>query len=338
MSAEKGQESPEKSQESPKKGQQEKTRLHPRNKNRERYDLNALVISNPELIRYVTPNKYGEDSVNFSDPMAVRILNKALLNHYYGIKNWEFPEENLCPPIPGRADYIHHMADLLCENNFGVIPTGDKVTCYDIGVGASCIYPIIGVTEYDWKFIGSDIDPKSIESAKQIVNSNPSLKGKIECRLQENPKDTFYGVIGKEDKIDVSICNPPFHSSAEEAQKASRRKVRNLTGEHVKTPTLNFSGINHELITDGGEYKFIHSMVSESKKFSKNCYWFSTLVSKQSNLKGIYKLLDKVETTQVKTIPMGTGNKATRIVAWTFLSKEEQQEWRETRWKEQKES
>jgi len=159
------------------------TRLHSRNKNRERYDLNALTTSNPELVNYVKPNKYGEDSVDFSNPVAVKALNKALLNHYYGIKNWEFPDENLCPPIPGRADYIHQIADVLAENNFDTIPRGDKITCLDIGVGASCIYPIIGVTEYGWKFIGSDIDPKSIESAKNIVNSNSSLKDKIECRL-----------------------------------------------------------------------------------------------------------------------------------------------------------
>ena len=315
------------------KSQQEKTRLHSRNKNRERYDLSALISSNPELVNYVKPNKYGEDSVDFSNPIAVKILNKALLNHYYGIKNWEFPDENLCPPIPGRADYIHHIADLLCENNFGAIPTGDKITCFDIGVGANCIYPIIGVTEYDWKFIGSDIDPKSIESAKNIIKSNLSLKGKIECRLQENIKDYFYGIIGREDKIDLSICNPPYHSSFVEAQKVTRRKVKNLSGKKVKTPKLNLAGISNELICDGGEYKFIHNMIRESKKFSKNCYWFSTLVSKQSNLKGIYKSLKKIEANQIKTIPMGTGNKSSRIVAWTFLSKEEQKEWRETRWK-----
>ncbi len=74
-------------------------------------------------------------------------------------------------------------------------------------------------------------------------------------------------------------------------------------------------------------------MIRESKKFSKNFYWFSTLVSKRSNLKGIYKSLEKIEANQIKRIPMGTGNKSSRIVAWTFLSREEQKEWRETRWK-----
>ena len=317
------------------KRQQEKTRLHSRNRNRERYDLGALMTSNPELVNFVRPSKYGVDSIDFSNPIAVKVLNKALLNHYYGIKNWEFPDENLCPPIPGRADYIHHIADLLGENNFDTIPIGDKIKCFDIGVGANCIYPIIGVIEYGWKFIGSDIDLKSIESAKNIVNSNSSLKDMVEIRLQEDRKDIFSGIIAGEERIDLSICNPPFHSSSEVAQKGTRRKVKNLSGKIVKVPTLNFAGIGNELIYEGGEYKFILNMVGESKGFSKNFYWFSTLVSKQSNLKGIYKSLEKVEATHTKTISMGTGNKSSRIVAWTFLSKEEQKEWRENRWKKQ---
>ncbi|WP_321998119.1 23S rRNA (adenine(1618)-N(6))-methyltransferase RlmF [Draconibacterium orientale] len=315
------------------KRQEEKTRLHPRNKNRKRYDLNALITSNPELVNYVRSNKYGDDSIDYSNPVAVKALNKAILNYYYGIKNWDFPDVNLCPPVPGRADYIHHIADLLAENNFGTIPFGDKITCFDVGVGASCIYPLIGVTEYNWKFIGSDIDPKSIKSANNIVNSNPSLNGKIECRLQKSRKNVFIGIVGSVDKIDCSICNPPFHSSFEDAQKGTRRKIKNLSGKKEKAPTLNFAGISNELICDGGESKFIHKMVMESKKFSKNCFWFSTLVSKQSNLKGIYKSLKEIEASQIKTIPMGTGNKTSRIVAWTFFSKEEQKAWRKTRWK-----
>ena len=315
-----------------------KSSLHPRNKNRERYDLNALVESNPELAMHVKPNKYGDDSVDFSNPEAVKILNKGLLHHYYGIKNWNFPDENLCPPIPGRADYIHHMADLLREHNFGKIPTGNKITCLDVGVGASCIYPILGVTEYGWNFIGSDINPKSIESSKHIVESNPVLKDKVTFRLQENTKDIFYGILTREDKVDITVCNPPFHATIEDAQRGTKRKVQNLSGKKVKTPELNFAGIYNELVCDGGESKFITNMVRESQKFSKNCYWFSTLVSKQSNLNGIYKTLDRYEAVDVKTIAMGTGNKSSRIVAWTFLSKLEQKEWKLTRWADKKPS
>ena len=311
---------------------QEKSRLHARNKNRERYDLAALMASNPELKEFIVLNKHGVDSIDFSNPKAVKVLNKALLHYYYGIKNWNFPDNNLCPPIPGRADYLHHIADILTEGNIGDLPVGNAVTCLDIGVGSNCIYPIIGVTEYDWNFIGSDIDPKSIASAQRIIDANASLALKIECRLQESPTAIFRDVIKEEEKIDFTMCNPPFHASMEEAQKGTRRKIKNLSGKKVKKPELNFAGISNELICEGGEHQFIQDMIGESKSFSTNCYWFSTLVSKQSNLKGIYKALNKISVQQVKTIPMGTGNKSSRIVAWSFLSIEEQKEWRTTRW------
>ena len=312
---------------------QEKVRLHIRNKNRERYDLEALKVAVPELADHITINKYEAESVDFANPVAVKLLNKALLSHYYDIKNWEFPVENLVPPIPGRADYLHYMADLLGQSNFGDLPEGDKIKVLDIGVGASCIYPIIGVTEYGWNFIGSDVDAQSIESSTNIVNSNPSLEGKVECRLQENPKAFFAGILNDDEKIDFSMCNPPFHSSTEEAQKVSHRKVKNLSGKKTAKVELNFAGISNELICEGGEAKFIHSMITESQDFAKNCFWFTTLVSKQSNLKGIYKSLNEMEVAQIKTIPIGTGNKSSRIIAWSFLSKEEQKEWRETRWR-----
>jgi len=312
---------------------QEETRLHPRNKNRDRYDLEALIVAVQDLADYVKPNKFGDDTVDFSNPLAVKLLNKALLSHYYGIKYWEFPEDNLVPPIPGRADYIHHAADVLTQSNFGRMPAGNKITCLDIGVGANCIYPILGVVEYGWDFIGADINATSIASAQNIVDNNPVLTGKIDLRLQRNSKAIFTGILNAEEKIDITICNPPFHASADEAQSGTRRKVANLSGRRDKTPELNFAGVSNELIVEGGESKFIDTMISESKVVAKNCFWFSTLVSKQSNLKGIYKALESAGAVENKTIAMGTGNKSTRVVAWTFLSKEEQKIWRETRWK-----
>ena len=315
------------------KSSSEKTRLHPRNKNRDRYDLSALTELNSELKQHIRPNKYGGKSINFSNPVAVRELNKSLLNYYYGIKNWEFPDDNLCPPIPGRADYIHHVADLLADNNLSNIPKGDKVTCLDIGMGASCIYPLIGAVEYGWKFIAADIDEKAIKSAQKIINSNSLIKDNIECRLQKNKNSIFKNIINEDEKIDLIICNPPFHSSKEEAQKSTLRKLRNLSDKKLKKTHVNFAGVSNEIIFDGGEIKFLENIINESKKYSKNCYWFSTLVSKQTNLKRTYKLIDKTGAYFIKTLPMGTGNKSTRIVTWTFLSKDEQVKWREERWK-----
>lgn len=306
---------------------QEKTTLHPRNINRGPYDLPALIAAVPLLSQHIAPNKFGHKSIDFSNPVAVKLLNRALLHHYYGITYWQFPDANLCPPIPGRADYIHYMADLLMQGNFGRLPAGNKITCLDIGTGASCIYPILGVAAYGWNFIGTDIDAASLASAANIVSANVQLKDKIQLRLQSNPKSIFTGIITPKDKIDITLCNPPFHASAEDAVKGTQRKVKNLSGKKTAMPVLNFAGVSNELIYEGGERAFILTMVKESRLVAKNCFWFTTLVSKESNLKGIYKALEKANARQVKTIEMGTGNKSARVVAWTFLSDEEQKQW-----------
>ncbi len=312
----------------------EKVGLHPRNKHRERYDFKQLIESCPELAQFVTLNIYNDESINFADPEAVKALNKALLTCYYDVDNWDIPQGYLCPPIPGRADHIHYIADLLSGSNYGKIPTGEKIKCLDIGVGANCVYPIIGIKEYGWSFIGAEIDSVAIESANKIINTNPSLIGKIEIRLQHQPNDIYFGIIQKDELFDVSICNPPFHASLAEAQSGTLRKLNNLNAEKVTKPVLNFGGQNNELWCKGGEEKFVHDMIRQSRLFSDSCFWFSTLISKQSHLKSIYEALTDAEAVEVRTIPMGHGNKSSRIVAWTFFSKEQQKEWVNTRWNE----
>lgn len=315
-----------------KKHPDKKPKLHPRNKHRDRYDFKALVKTCPELSPFVVQNKYGDESIDFFNADAVKMLNKALLIHYYGLDDWDIPKGYLCPPIPGRADYIHHMADHLRGSNFGRLPDGEKIRCLDIGVGANCVYPIIGVHEYGWSFIGSDIDPVAIESANKIIESNKILKGQVECRLQDKSSDIFYGVLMRAERVDLTICNPPFHASKAEATAGTLRKLTNLKKEKITKADLNFGGKEGELWTDGGEKRFIRRMIKESRKFGKSCCWFSTLVSKQSNLNEFYKLFDELNVEEYKTIPMGQGNKSSRIVTWTFLTHEEEAQWVKERW------
>lgn len=311
----------------------EKSKLHPRNKNRERYDFRQLISNLPELESFVKTNTYGDESVDFANPDAVKALNKALLISNYGITSWDIPYGYLCSPVPGRADYIHHIAGFLGKNNLGEIPTGQQIKCLDIGVGAGCIYPIIGNHEYGWSFVGSDIDRAAIESSNKIIELNLSLAGKIECKLQTNPKDIFVGIMNESELIDLTICNPPFHASAKEAQAQALRKIKNLNqGKNIK-PILNFGGQNHELWCEGGEEKFVLNMILQSKRFASNCFWFSTLISKASNLKSIYQALERANVFSFETIPMGQGNKISRIVVWTFLSIEQQNKWKNSRWK-----
>ncbi|SIQ03582.1 23S rRNA (adenine(1618)-N(6))-methyltransferase RlmF [Maribacter ulvicola] len=310
----------------------EKPTLHTRNKHTGRYDLKALKLVNTDLKPFVAKNKYGNLTIDFFNPVAVKALNKAILISQYDLDYWDIPDGFLCPPIPGRADYIHHIADILAVSNSGNLVKGHQMKCLDIGVGANCVYPIIGHSSYGWSFIGSDIDPKAIEIAQKIVTSNPSLHGKVECRHQPKPEHIFSGIIDTDEKIDLTICNPPFHATQAEAEAGTLRKLSNLKKKRVKKPELNFSGQGGELWTDGGEKRFVLNMINESAQFSKNCAWFSTLVSKQSNLRAFYDRLEKVGVVEHKTTPMGQGNKMSRIIAWTFLSATEMKSWAEDRW------
>ena len=305
----------------------EKDKLHPRSKHRERYDFKQLVEICPELCSFVTMNIYNDDTIDFSNPAAVKMLNRALLHHFYDIKNWDIPQNYLCPPIPGRADYIHHIADLLGSCNQGVIPTGKGVKCLDIGMGANCVYPVIGNKEYGWSFVGSDIDPVSVEWAKNIIISNPFLQDQIEIRLQPNPKDIFPGIILEQERFDISICNPTFHASFNDAQMGTRRKLNNLNRKKETKFLLNFGGQNGELWCEGGEERFIQDMILQSKQFATSCFWFSSLVSKESHLKNIYSGLENAAVAKFKTLPMGQGNKTSRIVAWTFFTPEQMLNW-----------
>ena len=305
------------------------SQLHPDSKFHGRYDLEKLQTVCPELSEFVFVNDYNKETINFHDPKAVKMLNKALLQFHYEVKNWEIPENYLCPPIPGRADYIYHIAELLSANNYRKIPT---ITCMDIGVGSSCIYPIIGVKEYNWDFIGSDIDRIAIQSAQAILDNNESIKDKVELRLQDDLHGIFKGLVKSNDKIDLTICNPPFFGSPEEAKASTRKKIKNLTNHRNKDTTQNFGGKSNELWTPGGEVDFIKNMIKESKSVSGRCYFFSTLVSRKENLKEIYDTLKEEKVFYTKTLPMGQGNKISRIVVWTFLDYDEQIKWKKARW------
>jgi 23S rRNA (adenine1618-N6)-methyltransferase len=309
-----------------------KSGLHPRNVHRDRYHFEALAKTEPELFPFVFENQYGDQTIDFANPDAVKSLNRALLKHFYKIEFWDIPDGFLCPPIPGRADYIHYAADLLAQSNAGKSPPGPKVKVLDIGTGANLIYPILGNSIYGWNFVGAELDQKSIASAQQIIDNNPNLTGKIELRAQTDSSHIFSGIIEKDEFFDITICNPPFHESAAEADAGSARKVNNLKGKTNTKPTLNFGGQANELWCEGGESKFIERMIRESHEFKFSCFWFTTLVAKEVNLPSIYSNLKRAGVTEMKTVPMSQGNKKSRIVAWTFLNLKQMENWRKMRW------
>lgn len=300
---------------------------HPRNKYQGRYDWSVLRDIRPQLSQWIVQHEKAGETLMFSEPGAVIELNKALIHQYYGIEQWDLAEGYLCPPIPGRADYIHHVADLLAEG--GSVPTGPTVRCLDIGIGASAIYPIIGHSEYQWSWIGSDIDEKALRSSGAILEKN-GLSNSIRLRLQDSKDLIFYGIIRKNDLFDAVVCNPPFHSSLQEALAGTQRKVTNLSG--AREIKQNFEGKEHELVTPGGEKQFIHRYMQESRRYFRQVLWFTVLVSKEDHLRYLKNKLKSMNPIEIRVIEMAQGNKKSRILAWTYQTVHERSEWQ---WRKQ---
>jgi 23S rRNA (adenine1618-N6)-methyltransferase len=277
--------------------------------------MKALCLSCPELQDFIVQTPAGEPSVNFADPLAVKTLNKALLAHFYGVTHWDIPDGFLCPPVPGRADYVHHLADLLADDNGGVVPK--QATVLDIGTGANLIYPLIGAHEYQWRFTGSEIGAEAFASAQAIINANPGLSRAVRLRRQKDAAAIFNGIIHKNEQYDATLCNPPFHDSAASARAGSERKRRNLG--QAEDGALNFGGQQQELWCEGGEVAFILRMIAESKGFGRQVKWFTTLVSRGDNLPPLYRALTDVGAVKVVKKEMAQGQKQSRFIAWTFM-------------------
>ncbi|MFD1292798.1 23S rRNA (adenine(1618)-N(6))-methyltransferase RlmF [Lutibacter holmesii] len=294
--------------------------LHPNNIHKNGYNFKELCEAYPNLKEFVFVNQYGTETIDFANPKGVRAINTALLFKYYNISFWDFPDDNLCPPIPGRVDYIHYLADLLKSSGIH-----EQVNVLDIGTGANCIYPLLGNAAYGWSFVGTDIDKKSLDRAGAIVKKN-KLGAVIKLTQQKDATHIFEGVLTNEDKFAATMCNPPFFKSQQEAMQANARKLEGLGNADTVEPR-NFSGKQQELWYKGGEKAFIHTYLYESSKFKTQCFWYSTLVSKKENAESMLSSLKKLGATEIKTIPMHQGNKVTRVIAWTFLTAEEQKEW-----------
>ena len=273
--------------------------MHTKNIHNKPYDFKLLIKEVPELSKFID----GSGKLNFSNSRAVYLLNKALLQTHYNIKSWQLPDGYLCPPIPGRADYIHHLNDLV---------NSDKpIKGLDIGTGASAIYPLLGKAIYNWEMVGCDSNEPSIKVAKA---NTANFKESIEIKLQSDKSFLFKGIIQEGEYYDFTMCNPPFYNSLEEALKVNASKRSNLK---IKNDQRNFAGLANELYCNGGEALFIKRMIKESVQFQRQVGWFTCLLSRKQNLPKVIKQLTKLKATH-KIVNMEQGNKKSRFIAWKF--------------------
>ncbi len=295
--------------------------MHQNNPNKDGYDMNALVNILPELKPFILKSKSNRLTIDFSDSKAVKALNRAILKKDYGVEFWDIPDGYLCPGIPGRADYLYHLADVI------EVPEGRNISALDIGTGANLVYPLVASHALKWNVVATDVEAHSVNSAKEIVRLNKGLSKKIDVRQQPDKAFIFKNIIQKDEYFDVSICNPPFHASEQAATQGSERKSRNLKqnkskrGSNLmasKNDALNFSGASNELWCKGGELVFIRDMIEQSIKFKDQVGLFTCLVAKKDHLPAIKMAFKTAKVKDFKIIEMSQGSKISRFVAWSF--------------------
>jgi 23S rRNA (adenine1618-N6)-methyltransferase len=294
--------------------------MHLDNPHRNPYNFEALIQTNQELEAFVFTNEHEIQTIDFANPKGVFQLNKALLLQHYKLDHYELPIGHLCPAVPGRADYLCHVKTFLDER-ITVISETASYKVLDIGVGANCIYPIIGAQLFNWKMVGVDINSDAVASAKEIVAATKGLESNIDIRHQIDNANIFTGIIKKDEYFNVTVCNPPFHTSEIEASKGTMRKLANISKDKDyafrQELVQNFGGKANELWCNGGEALFIKRMIKQSLKYKKQVGVFTTLVSNKAHLNKLYKQLDKAKANH-KTVVMHIGNKNSRMLAWSF--------------------
>ena len=301
--------------------------MHPRNKHREYLDYRDLAAQQKGFRRFVFENAWGGASIDYSNQEALEELTRSLLAQFYNIRQWALPAGYLCPPVPQRADYIHTLADLL-NASLAVARSdreavGPNIRGLDIGTGASCIYSLLGLREYGWSFIASDVDCTALTNAEAILAAN-GLSRQVSLRRQEDPSRILRGILLRGESVAFTVCNPPFHETLGHAQKAATTKWRRLSKGREVSDVKNYQGQEVELCCEGGEVGFVLRLVEESARprFQMACLWYSSLLSRQSSIQPIYERLGELGAKR-RRFEICQGRNVKWVIAWSFHPKHE---------------
>ena len=129
----------------------------------------------------------------------------------------------------------------------------------DVGVGASCIYPLLAVKHLGWTMRGSEANEENLKSAQSNVERN-LLPEKIRLHLHE----AFFEFL--EEKVHFTMCNPPFFDEG-----------------HMEGGESS-AGKEYEISTKGGEVEFLQKMLVASLRFMDPVDIFTCMLGHKSSI------------------------------------------------------
>ena len=264
-------------------------------------------------------------------------LCRCIMKERYDIllPNLVSDNERLCPAVPNRVNYIRWIRDIISffqEDGDDESTNSTKSKLHyqgiDIGVGASCIYPLL-LTTYEFasnndkecKIVGTEIDEISYKLAKANVEAN-QLQDRIyllHLSTKKNPIasaldafDTTKSSNFNRKEFDFCMTNPPFFNEQNIAQSIPKR--RDNRDRTIMT--------NNESITQGGEYEFIKQMIQDSLMTRSRIRWYTSLVGHKKNLDKLEKYFNFLgfgwSNVFIATFLQGDSHRRWGI-GWTYL-------------------
>mmetsp|Transcript_2504 Transcript_2504/g.7537 ORF Transcript_2504/g.7537 Transcript_2504/m.7537 type:complete len:429 (-) Transcript_2504:2387-3673(-) len=287
-------------------------------------DFAALAARDADLAPFVRTRPDGSGVVDFANPAASKAVTAALLRHDYGVQ-WALPDGHLIPPVPGRANYIAWIADLLALS----CPPG-QVVGLDIGCGANLIYPLLGAAVHGWKFVAVDVTDVAMAGARANAALNPHLVHLIEvrdARVSTGQEASPGGGSAASPVVDIMghaaafpdgivrpavlpdetfafcMCNPPFFESMEQAG---------------LNPRTAHAGTAAEMVCPGGEAAFVGAMVADSLQLGGRVHWHTAMLGRKSSLKALRATLYRHRATALRTTEFSQGRTSRWGLAWSF--------------------
>ncbi|KAI7904854.1 uncharacterized protein BX663DRAFT_431029 [Cokeromyces recurvatus] len=267
--------------------------MHPRSVFNSEPDFKQLAEEFESFKKYVKIGTNNRGYIDFKDPQAV-----------------DFPIDTLCPAVPNRLNYILWLEDLLDDT----LSKEEKkcIKGIDIGVGASCIYPLLGcITNPSWSFLGTEINERSIQYANENIKRN-NLETRITIKHNPNANKIFLPSLLEDDVKNYAfcMCNPPFYSSQEEIELG-------LLNKEIE-PSSICTGSNNEMITEGGEFGFVKSMILESVILKKKIRWYTSMIGLKRTIRPLIRVLEDQQIYNYAVTSFTQGKTVRWAIAWSF--------------------
>ncbi|KAK5135662.1 hypothetical protein LTR08_004963 [Meristemomyces frigidus] len=275
-------------------------------------DFDVLAEQDADFAAICRVSK-DERWIDFQNPKVVQQLTKSLLKCDFGV-SIQLPDDRLCPPVPVRWNYVHWIQELLDTTSDTYSDRYDperEVIGLDIGVGASCIYPLLACSSRSsWRMAGTDIDQHSLSYARKNVDANGTSKRiKLAHTTTDSPLIPIDAL--KIEELDFLMTNPPFYSSTEDMQASYTAKTA--------PPSAVCTGAENEMICPGGDVGFVTRILTESLELRDRVQWYTAMFGKISSLQIVVAKLKEHDITNFAVTCLQAGYRTKRwAVGWSF--------------------